>query len=177
MNKLYLAGPEVFAPNVLEIREQKLAICQTYGFEGIFPFDDDLPNLPKQELGFYIGRTNKNKIKLSNGVIANITPFRGVSADVGTVFEIGYADGLGLPIFAYSNTSEFFLNRNMHMFNAITDLNGWILEDFDLIDNLMIDTSIIDSTNTLIYSVDNLQIDNLLLFEETVARAKFYFAK
>jgi nucleoside 2-deoxyribosyltransferase len=173
MLKIYLAGPEVFSPNVLNIRNQKLNICKKYGFDGIFPFDEILPNLPKKELGLYIGRVNKLKIAASDGVIANITPFRGVSADVGTVYEIGYADGLGIPVFAYSNSSTLYSERNFEVFNSNLDTNGWLIEDFDLIDNLMIDTAVLDSTNTLIYSAGT--IADLVNFELTVQSARKFF--
>jgi nucleoside 2-deoxyribosyltransferase len=33
----------------------------------------------------------------------NCSPFRGVSLDAGTAYEIGYACALGKPVFGYSN--------------------------------------------------------------------------
>ena len=118
-NKVYIAGPEVFLPNMKEIREAKLEICALHNLHGIYPIDDNpLPKLNGKNLGHYICRSNKNKIKQCFAVIANITPFRSVSADAGTIFEIGYADALNRPIFAYTNNPLFFAWRCIEEFNG-----------------------------------------------------------
>ena len=44
-------------------------------------------------------------------LIANCTPFRGVSMDVGTAFEIGFMRALGRPVFGYSNTPADYAAR------------------------------------------------------------------
>ena len=180
--KLYLAGPEVFLPNVFEVREEKLQICSDYGFNGIFPIDNNpLPNLSGVDLGYYICRLNKEKIKMSDAVIANITPFRSVSIDPGTAFEIGYADGLGRPVFAYTNIPELFLSRNINAFNSkkvndvYVDKDGLIIEDFNLVDNLMIDGAIYDSTRTLLISNVVRELSDSTLFREAVIKAKDFF--
>jgi nucleoside 2-deoxyribosyltransferase len=38
-------------------------------------------------------------------VIANLTPFRGPSADAGTLVEVGWFLGRGRPVFGYSNAA------------------------------------------------------------------------
>jgi nucleoside 2-deoxyribosyltransferase len=40
--RIYLAGPEVFLPNVAEIAREKKAICAAAGFVGVFPLDAKL---------------------------------------------------------------------------------------------------------------------------------------
>ena len=40
--KIYLAGPEVFLPHAIEIGQRKKALCRQYGFEGLFPFDNEV---------------------------------------------------------------------------------------------------------------------------------------
>ncbi len=35
--------------------------------------------------------------------MANLTPFRGVSADIGRVFEVAYAFARAKPVFGYMN--------------------------------------------------------------------------
>ena len=41
--KIYLAGPEVFLPEAKKIGQAKKALCAEYGFEGLFPFDNEVP--------------------------------------------------------------------------------------------------------------------------------------
>jgi nucleoside 2-deoxyribosyltransferase len=79
-------------------------------------------------------------------LIANLTPFRGPSADVGTVFEIGFMRALGRPVFGWSNEGRLFAERTRTLENlgadASTDAEGLLIEDFGLMDNLMIDSAI-----------------------------------
>ena len=46
-------------------------------------------------------------------MIANLTPFRGPSADVGTVYEVGFMRALGRPVFGYATTAEPFTRRTL----------------------------------------------------------------
>ena len=39
----------------------------------------------------------------ADAIIANLTPFRGIAADTGTCFELGYMCAQGKPAFAYTN--------------------------------------------------------------------------
>ena len=95
--RVYLAGPEVFLNNAREIGEKKKTLCKEYGFEGVFPIDVEVDTSGKSptEAGFCISDLNEELIRSWQIVIANITPFRGPSADVGTVFEMGFAHALG----------------------------------------------------------------------------------
>jgi nucleoside 2-deoxyribosyltransferase len=85
---VYLAGPDVFLKNAKEIGEQKKRLCKKYGFEGVFPLDAEINVKGKspREIGLCISSLNEFLIRSSDLVIANITPLRGPSADVGTVF-------------------------------------------------------------------------------------------
>ena len=47
LKKVYLAGPEVFLPNAIEIATRKKQLCLEYGFEGLFPFDSELEKGPE----------------------------------------------------------------------------------------------------------------------------------
>ena len=40
--RIYLAGPEVFLPDSLDIGAKKVALCAAHGFEGVFPLDASL---------------------------------------------------------------------------------------------------------------------------------------
>ena len=80
----------------------------------------------------------------ADAIIANLTPFRGPSADAGTVYELGYMAGRGKLCFAYSNDPAVYAERVARSF-AVTkasgghliDDDGLTVEDFGLPDNLM----------------------------------------
>ncbi|MDF2152827.1 nucleoside 2-deoxyribosyltransferase [Vibrio sp. CAU 1672] len=148
MIKVYLAGPEVFLPDSLAIGKKKKELCKKYGFEGLYPLDNllDLSQMSKEEAGLEISRANEALILSAAAVIANITPFRGSSADVGTVYEIGMAKGLGKVVLAYTHDERPFLTRNLATLQNTKLENGeyrdntdMAIEDFNLVDNLMID--------------------------------------
>lgn len=150
VTRIYLAGPEVFLSNAKEIGEQKKALCKEYGFEGIFPLDVevDVNSKTLRQIGLCISEVNERLIKSCDIVIANITPFRGPSADVGTAYEMGFAHGLGKKVFAYTNIAASFTQRTVEALNhqikrcadgKLRDSFGMFIEEVELTDNLMID--------------------------------------
>lgn len=145
--KIYLAGPEVFLPDALMIGRRKKDLCRDYGFEGLFPFDNGLDPDGGGALDRKIYRLNKASMESADLGIFNLTPFRGISADVGTVFELGFFVGQGKPAFAYSHEASDLLTRFRRSPEAVydTDSRAWrdalgmSVEDFGNADNLMID--------------------------------------
>lgn len=159
--RVYLAGPEVFLKEAKDIGEQKKALCRKYGFEGVFPLDTEVAtkNKTPREIGLCISHVNEELIKTCNIVVANVTPFRGPSADVGTVFEVGFAHGLGKKVYAYTNTAEPFTERTIKALKGkvsrgedgkLRDSNGMFIEEVDCVDNLMLDGCIQVSTEQLV---------------------------
>jgi len=72
-------------------------------------------------------------------IIANLTPFRGASADAGTLVELGWFLGRGRPVFGYSNSAVPFAERSHEQTARVPDpLPGLDIEGFGLADNLMI---------------------------------------
>jgi len=145
--KAYLAGPEVFLPDAKEIGQRKKQICLDFGFAGIFPFDSEIsPGEQKTGIDRLIYRANLAMIRDADFGIANLTPFRGASADVGTVFELGLLRGLGKPVFGYTNDTEDLVHRLKRSGAAFYDPadkiwrdgEGMTVEDFGNADNLMI---------------------------------------
>ena len=147
MALIYLAGPEVFLTNAHEIGRRKQAICRRHGLEGWFPLDAD----PSQNGGGDPSQRIYDAciagLHTADAVIANLTPFRGISADVGTVYELGFALALGKPVFGYSNVAATLRSRvhatlgaggSDEQTHAPLAGDGMVVEDFGLADNLMI---------------------------------------
>ncbi len=148
--RIYLAGPEVFLHNAKEVGEQKKTLCQKYGFTGVFPIDVEVNvegKTPRQ-IGLEISCVNENLIRSCDAVIANLTPFRGVSADVGTVFEVGFAHALNKRVLAYTNVEANFAERTAKALGGevkrwadgrLRDGLGLFVEENEMVDNLMVD--------------------------------------
>jgi nucleoside 2-deoxyribosyltransferase len=161
--RVYLAGPEVFLREAKKVGENKKALCRKYGFEGVFPIDVEInvEGKSSREIGLCISNVNESLIKNCDFVIANITPFRGPSADVGTVYEMGFAHALGKKVLAYTNTSAPFTQRTVEALNGqvkrevdgkLRDSYGMFVEEVELIDNLMVDGCINANSGLLVVS-------------------------
>ncbi len=149
MVALYLAGPEVFLPQARSIGVAKKKLCARWGYEGLFPLDSNLPVVSGEDVAMHIYRANIDMIDKCEAIVANLTPFRGPSADAGTIFEIGYALGTGKPVFAYINVLADYRSRviDSHGPLVVTKDDEWgadgmAVENFGLRDNLMIAQSI-----------------------------------
>ncbi|MDF2998344.1 MAG: nucleoside 2-deoxyribosyltransferase [Xanthobacteraceae bacterium] len=145
---IYLAGPEVFLPDAAAIGAEKRRICAQYGFTGLFPLDNGLDPQPGKSLSAAIFTANMKMLAGADFILANLTPFRGISADVGTVVELGAAYAMGKPVFGYSNVRGTLVERvaALPAFLPLSDgadgrryaADGLAVEDFGLVDNLMI---------------------------------------
>jgi nucleoside 2-deoxyribosyltransferase len=97
-----------------------------------------------------IYQANERMITRADFGIFNLTPFRGPSADVGTVFELGMLIGLGKPAFGYTNVTDDLLDRCRQLggvtFDPVQktwrDSVGMTVENFANADNLMIDNAL-----------------------------------
>lgn len=184
---VYLAGPDVFLPDARDWAARRHAICARYGLHGVSPLDD-LPDEPAHwgTLPEWrrIALRNEAQIARCAAVIANITPFRGPSADVGTAFELGLARALGRTVFAYSNTAVPFTRRSLDFAamhgGAIAGPGGvWrdgddlLIERFGLTDNLMLDAAIHASDGVLVLPETEPEAGwrDLSVFERCVALA------
>lgn len=141
--KIYLAGPDVFLPDAVEIGRRKAAICARYGMTGLYPLDNAI-DLAALDASLAIFKGNQAMMDAADAIIANLTPFRGPSADAGTVYELGYMAGRGKLCFAYSNDPAIYADRVARSFRITTsdaghmiDADGLTVEDFGLPDNLM----------------------------------------
>ena len=151
--KVYLAGPDVFLPDAIEQGRRKKELCAAYGFEGLYPFDNEIsPNLSGERIDALIYCANEAMIRRADFGICNLTPFRGPSADVGTVFELGLLVGLGKRVFGYTNEPDDLLDRVKRVDtlthdsgqNVWRDSAGMAIENFGNADNLMLDRALIE---------------------------------
>ena len=140
--KIYLAGPDVFLPDAFEIGRRKASICAAHGLIGLYPLDNVI-DLAAPDAARQIFCGNEAMMDEAAAIIANLTPFRGAGADPGTVYELGYMAGRRKFCLAYSNDGAAYADR-VGRFTAVTseggrlvDAQGLTVEDFGLVDNLM----------------------------------------
>jgi nucleoside 2-deoxyribosyltransferase len=140
--KTYLAGPDVFLPDALQIGRQKIAICAAHGLAGLYPLDNAI-DLSAPDAARQIFAGNEAMMDAADAIIANLTPFRGAGADPGTVYELGYMAGRGKLCLAYSNDPAVYADRverfmpTVREDGRLVDAQGLTVEDFGLVDNLM----------------------------------------
>lgn len=148
MRKIYIAGPDVFEKNSIEIGQKYSELCKKYGFEGLYPLDNVIDfNQPKQKIAQDIYKANKELIESCDIVIANLNSFRGKESDSGTVWECGYATAIGKKVYGYLYRDSTYLGQFSHDEKLLNkdgslDLNGRFIEDFDYPLNLMISCSV-----------------------------------
>jgi nucleoside 2-deoxyribosyltransferase len=143
MTTVYLAGPDVFLPDALDIGRRKVDLCTRHGLIGLYPLDNAIDRAAK-DASLAIFRGNENMMIEADAIIANLTPFRGPGADAGTVYELGFMAGHGKLCLGYSNDPSPYADRvreftdvNSHDARLV-DALGLTVEDFGLSDNLMI---------------------------------------
>jgi nucleoside 2-deoxyribosyltransferase len=138
----YLAGPDVFLPDARAHALRKIEICARHGIVGRTPLNEDVErpgDLSDGDFAWAIFRKDVAMMEGCDIIIANLTPFRGASADSGTLVELGWFLGRGRPIFGYSNSAALFADRSRALVQAVPDpLPGIVVEGFGLPDNLMI---------------------------------------
>jgi len=148
MLKVYLAGPEVFLPRGRELIDRKRAILAEFGFAPTPRHADFLErgDASPRQFGERISRLNEELMDGADVCIANLTPFRGISADVGTVFEVGYMIAQGKPTFGFSNDPRDYSDRAAEYFGSasvsgdrLLSPDGEMIEQHGMADNLMID--------------------------------------
>ena len=141
--KIYLAGPDVFLPDAVEVGRRKVEICKNYGLTGLYPLESKV-DLKASDASLQIFGGNEAMMNEADAIIANLTPFRGPGADAGTVYELGYMAGRGKRCLAYCNDPAPYAERVARFTEVITtsgqglvDSDGLAVEDFGLPDNLM----------------------------------------
>src|ERR1051326_294846 len=181
MFTVYLAGPEVFLPSATDVGRQKKDICARYNLRGLFPLDKDVTTAHRspKDIGAAIYDANIDLIQQADGLIANMTPFRGPSMDVGTAFEVGFAVAQKKPVFGYSNVTGTLVERVLgrpQLFEfdtSVMDIDGLEIENFDYVENLMIEVPIRRTMGTILVgdTLHNARFTDLKTFEQCVRLA------
>jgi nucleoside 2-deoxyribosyltransferase len=136
--RVYLAGPEVFARDFDAMFRYRERYCESKGLTAVIPFDNRLDNAE----GIY--RNNLRCMDSADAIVANITPFRGPHADLGTAFEIGYGTARKLPIWAFSSDPRKLFERIPSPKGDGRDQDDMMIEPFGLGENLMIACALYD---------------------------------
>ena len=161
--KAYLAGPDVFLPNPIQIGKDKKKLLDGYDIEGCYPFDNELPlgeAKEPRELAFAIAQGNEDMMSKCNVILANLMPWYGPGTDNGTSFEMGFMSARaihdpnvliigyypdGIPEKFSARISSMVYNgrvsTNSEGFMSSTE-TGRGIESFGLSDNLMIEGAI-----------------------------------
>ncbi|MGH9887005.1 MAG: nucleoside 2-deoxyribosyltransferase, partial [bacterium] len=134
--RVYLAGPDVFLPDAVAQGERKKAICRAHGLDGRYPLDVAAlpPELEPRAQARALFDAMIRLMDECDAGIANLTPFRGPSMDVGTAVEIGFLHARGKRVFGYTNDPRDYARR--------VSADGLLIEAFGLCDNLMIEGAI-----------------------------------
>jgi len=147
--RIYLAGPDVFRPDAREHFVRLSAACDAAGLAALLPADgneEQTSDAPEKQ----IYEANMQRLRGADGVVANLASFRGMEPDSGTVFEVGAAIALGIPVVAYGVPEGSYADRVRAALPCEVDANGVLreagtgiaVEDFGQQLNLMLACSI-----------------------------------
>jgi nucleoside 2-deoxyribosyltransferase len=177
--RVYLAGPEVFLPDAADVGRAKVAAAAEAGFEGVFPLDAalQLAGLERAEQGRRIALACERMMDGCDLAITNLTPFRGVSMDSGTAYEVGYMRARGRPVLGYSNVAadirtraEAFRRRGIPPGDC--DRPDLEIEDFGMAENLMIAIAVKESGSEVVALDLDGDLRNLTAFRRCLAEAR-----
>jgi nucleoside 2-deoxyribosyltransferase len=147
---LYLSGPDVWLPDAPLLMARRREICEAAGFAAVTGRDSPLVETePSEAMAREIYAGVLERLRAADAVIANLTPWRGPTADSGVTFETGFAAALGKPVFAYINVASEeeaeYRGRVERLIGASPDEEGrWRdddgaeIEDFSLPETLML---------------------------------------
>ena len=147
---LFLSGPDLWLPDAPELMARRREICEVAGFRAVSGRDSPLVETePSEAMAREIYAGVLERLRGADAVIANLTPWRGPTADTGVAFEAGFAAALGKPVFAYINVASEeeaeYRGRVERIFGGMPgedgrwrDGEGHEIEDFALPETLML---------------------------------------
>ena len=153
--RVYLAGPDVFAPDAAQVFTRLSKLAERHGLAAIVPMEGwgtaaPPPGLNGKALARHIFEANVARLDAADGVLANLRDFRGSEPDSGTVFEVGYAVACGIPVVGYGVPAAEYSTKAGQYLPTYRDAGGKLrergtgieVEDFGQRLNLMLACSV-----------------------------------
>ena len=139
MKKIYIAGPDVFAPNSIQIGKKYKKICQENNFIGLYPLDNVIEKTSK-EIKFDIVKADISSIDNCDYILANLSNFRGTkehpSCDSGTAWECGYGLSKGKKVFGYTTDIKSIPDIMINLMDLV--VNGDFKDTINIIKKIFL---------------------------------------
>jgi nucleoside 2-deoxyribosyltransferase len=141
---IYFAGPDLFLSDWPERAARAAALCADYGLTAILPVSATLLTGPgitepsDAEAANRIFQSCRETVRKADGVIANLTPFRGSEPDSGTVVECAMAHMLGIPVIGYASGKGSIIPIDSDSSGRLLASDGGWIEQFGLSHNVMV---------------------------------------
>jgi nucleoside 2-deoxyribosyltransferase len=145
--RIYLAGPDLFFEDRDARYAHLRAACADAGLEAVAPTDGlEVHTEGPLSVAEQIYQHNLHLLRDCDGMLVNLSPFRGVEPDSGSVFEAAFATAIGKPVAAWIGDHWNTQERSAVLRKVWRDadgrvrdkLDGGLVEDFGLPTNLML---------------------------------------
>ena len=142
--RIYIAGPDLFLPGWPERAARVTALCVEHGLEAVLPVPGTVltgPGVTEPSDAEGAGRVFqacREAVRNADGVIANLSPFRGSEPDSGTVVECAVAHTLGIPVIGYTDGKGPVLDFGADAEGRVLAEDGGWIEQFGLSHNVML---------------------------------------
>ena len=110
--KIYLAGPDVFLPDAIEIGRRKAAICARHGLTGLYPLDNAV-DLSAADASLAIFKGNEAMMDAADAIIANLRRFAAPVPTPAPSMNSATWPAAASSVFAYSNDPAVYAERVM----------------------------------------------------------------
>lgn len=142
--RVYIAGPDLFLPDWPERAAKVTALCVEHGLEAVLPVPATVLTVPgvtepsDAEGAGKVFQACREAVRKVDGVIANLSPFRGSEPDSGTVVECVLAHTLGIPVIGYTGGKCPVLDFGTDAEGRVLAEDGGWIEQFGLSHNVML---------------------------------------
>jgi nucleoside 2-deoxyribosyltransferase len=142
--KIYIAGPDLFYSDWPQRASRAKTLCADYGLIAVLPVPDQVLTGPgvtessDAEAASRVFQSCRGAVRKADGVIANLTPFRGSEPDSGTVTECAMAYVWGKPVIGYFNGPALPVPDDADDDGRVLAQDGSWLEQFGLTHNVML---------------------------------------
>ena len=156
---IYIAGPDLFLPDWPERAARATALCAEYGLIAILPVPaipltgPGVTELSNAEGAGKVFQACREAVRKADGVIANLSPFRGSEPDSGTVVECAMSHVLGIPVIGYASGKGSIIPIDSDSSGRLLAPDGGWVEQFGLSHNVMVHGICTAMTSDLIEAV------------------------